>query len=94
MKRILWIILLIVLIAVLTKPGFEKHKQKIKDEFKGKNPVLGTLGGGKVYSELVDYHNIYVFSYTTIQDKTVSFGVFSMVFVSKDLDLIKKETKK
>jgi hypothetical protein len=49
------------------------------------------LGAGKVFSELVSYHDYYVFSSTTFRDETVSFGIFRMVFVFKDLDLIETE---
>ncbi|MBS3770538.1 MAG: hypothetical protein V5A59_05360 [Bacteroidales bacterium] len=87
MKKLLWIILAILLLALLTRPDSERHKKKINREFKGENPVTGVLGAGKVFSELVNYHNGYLFSYTTFRDETVSFGIFRTVFVFKDLDL-------
>ena len=91
MKRTLWIVLALLLVALLTRPDNERHKKKINQEFKGENPVAGVLGGGKVFSELVDYHDKYLFSYTTFRDETVSFGVFRMVFVYKDLDLFENQ---
>jgi hypothetical protein len=91
MKRIFWIILALLLVALLTSPNEGLHKKKINQEFKGENPVTGVLGAGKVFSELVSYHDYYVFSSTTFRDETVSFGIFRMVFVFKDLDLIETE---
>ncbi|MBS3806677.1 MAG: hypothetical protein KGY60_04170 [Bacteroidales bacterium] len=89
MKKPIWIILLILLAALITSPNAEEHKSKINIEFKGQNPVAGVLGGGKLFSEMVDYHEGYLFSYTTFRDETVSFGIFGTTFVFKDLDLIK-----
>ncbi|HKL37309.1 MAG TPA: hypothetical protein VJ876_00340 [Bacteroidales bacterium] len=91
MKKPIWIILLILLAALITSPNAEKHKSKINIEFKGKNPVAGVLGGGKLFSEMVDYHEGYLFSWTTFRDETVSFGIFGNTFVFKDLDLIEDQ---
>ncbi len=91
MKRIFWIILALLLVALLTSPNEELHKKKINQEFKGKNPFTGILGAGKVFSELVTYHDYYIFSSMTFRDETVSFGIFRTVFVFKDLDLIESE---
>lgn len=96
MKKPIWIILLILLAALITSPDAATHKGKINREFKGENPVAGVLGGGKFFSEMVDYHEGYLFSYTTFRDETVSFGIYGTTFVFKDLDLIedKKEESK
>ena len=93
MKRILWIVAVLLVVAMLMRPDLERHKKKINDEFKGENPVTGALGAGKVFSELVEYHDKYLFSYTTFREETVSFGVFRVVFVYKDLDLFENESQ-
>ena len=89
MKKSIWIIGLILLAALITSPNAEQHKSKINIESKGQNPVAGVLGGGKLFSEMVNYHEGYLFSYTTFRDETVSFGIFGSTFVFKDLDLLK-----
>ena len=91
MKKYLWIILVILLVALVTRPNMDDHKEKINKEFKGENPITGALGAGKLFSGLVEYHDGYLFSYTTFRDETVSFGLFKIVFVSKDLDMVETE---
>ena len=87
MKKSIGIIVLILLAALITSPNAEKHKSSINREFKGENPLAGVLGGGKLFSEMVDYHEGYLFSYTTFRDETVSLGLFGNTFVFKDLDI-------
>ena len=91
MKKYIWIILLVLLAALVTRPNMEDHKEKINTEFKGENPITGALGAGKLFSGMVEYHDNYLFSYTTFRDETVSFGVFKIVFVSKDLDILETQ---
>ena len=91
MKKYGWIILLILLLALVSRPNKEDHKEKINTEFKGDNPITGALGAGKLFSGLIEYHDGYLFSYTTFRDETVSFGVFKMVFVYKDLDILEEK---
>ena len=91
MKKYLWIILVILLVALVTRHNMDDHKEKINKEFKGENPITGALGAGKLFSGLVEYHDGYLFSYTTFRDETVSFGLFKIVFVSKDLDMVETE---
>lgn len=93
MKRSLWIVLLILLAALITSPNAEKHKRTINREFKGENPLAGALGGGKLFSGMVEYHEGYLFSYTTFREETVSFGAFGTVFVYKDLDILESDQK-
>jgi len=90
-KRTLWIILLVLLAALITRPDMEDHKEKINTEFKGENPITGALGAGKLFSGLVEYHDGYLFSYTTFRGEMVSFGLFRLVFVYKDLEIVDEE---
>jgi len=86
MKKFI-IILAVLLLALFLRPDFDAHKQKINTHFSEENPIPGALGGGKVVANLVDYNNYYLFSYTTIQDKMVSFGIFRIVFITKTMDI-------
>ncbi len=93
MKKSFWILVLIAIAALITRPNVEDHKRKINREFKGKNPITGALGAGKLFSELVTYHNAYVVSYTTYDEETISIGAFQTVFVFKDLDISQDPSK-
>ena len=87
MKKFFWILVVILLIALITRPNHEDHKDKIKRKFKENNPVTGAVGGGNVFAGMVNYHDYYIFTTTTLQDKTVSVGAFQVVYVYKDLDI-------
>lgn len=89
MKKSLIVIVLIAVVALVTRPSFTNHQDKINDSFKSKNPVLGSVGTGRIVANMVDYHNYYIFSYTTsaVDGDLVSIGAFKLVIVTKDLDL-------
>lgn len=89
MKKSLVILVLIAVVALVTRPSFTNHQDKINDSFKSKNPVLGSVGTGRIVANMVDYHNYYIFSYTTsaVDGDLVSIGAFKLVVVTKDLDL-------
>lgn len=90
MKRWGIFILIILGIAFFTNPDFEKHKIKLQAKYEEQNPLTGFFGAGKVFTNFVDYHDKYIFSYTTekIKNNPVSFGFFGMVWVA-DLDIDK-----
>lgn len=89
MKRIVIVIVLVVVFALVSNPGFEKHQSKINEKFAQENPIAGSLGGGRLYSGLVKYKDFYVFSYTSRNQEVVSVGFFSLVLVIKDIDVMK-----
>lgn len=91
MRTTLILILILALAAVFTNPDVKAHKEEINLEFKGKNPVTGILGAGKMAAEFVKYEDYKLISVTKYEDKTISIGIFTKVFV---LQKIKPEPKK
>ncbi len=89
MKRIAIVIVLVLIFALVSNPEFEKHQSKINEKFAQENPIASSLGGGRLYSELVKYKDFYVFSYTSRNQEVVSIGIFSLVLVIKDIDVMK-----
>jgi hypothetical protein len=81
-------VIFILIIAYFTNPELEAHTTKLETKFVEQNPITGFLGGGKILSGLVEYHDMTFYSYTTerIKNNKLSFGAFGMVWVV-DLDL-------
>lgn len=89
MKKFLFLIILVVVAALFyTNPSFEIHQKKINEAYIEQNPISGRVGIGKVLVQFVDYKNYYLFSTSTIREKTISVGFFNQVAVL-NLDLSK-----
>lgn len=67
--------------AVALNPSAEKHRAQIKASTAERSPLAGLLGVGALAAFASNYHSLGVASYTSIRDKTVSFGFLGMVFV-------------
>jgi len=70
-------------LAFVLNPSPEKHRAKIKEVIAERSPVAGALGLGSLAAFTSTYHSLGVASYTTVGERTVSFGVLGMVFVSQ-----------
>jgi hypothetical protein len=70
-----------VALAFATNPSPEQHRAKIKATISERSPVAGLFGIGALTAFTSTYHPLGVASYTTVNDKTVSWGAFGMVFV-------------
>jgi hypothetical protein len=70
----------LVLAAVLN-PSAERHREKIREAIADRSPLAGALGLGSLAAFVSDYHPLGVASYTTVNGKTASIGLFGMVFV-------------
>jgi heme O synthase-like polyprenyltransferase len=68
--------------AIALNPSAEKHRTKIKEAVAERSQLESALGVGQITAFASRYHSIGVASYTTVNDKTVSFGAFGMVFVA------------
>lgn len=71
----------IVLLAAALNPSAERHREKIKEAVADRSPIAGALGLGSLAAFASVYHPLFVASYTTVNDKTASVGLFGMVFV-------------
>jgi hypothetical protein len=67
--------------AFLSNPSPEQHRAKIREVIAERSPVAGAFGLGMLTAFTSTYHPLGVASYTTVNDRTVSVGVFGMVFV-------------
>lgn len=68
-------------IAVALNPSPEKHRDKIRQVIGERSQVERLLGIGHLTSFVSQYHSVGFASYTTVNDKVTSAGVFGMVFV-------------
>ena len=70
----------VVALAFALNPSPDQHRAKIKAAVAQRSPVAGVLGVGALAAFASTYHPLGVASYTTVGDKTVSWGAFGMVF--------------
>ncbi|HJV59536.1 MAG TPA: hypothetical protein VJ743_01265 [Albitalea sp.] len=74
--------LVVVALGFLTNPSPEKHRAAIKQAIGERSPVAGALGIGALAAFTSNYHSLGVASYTTVGERTASWGAFGMVFVA------------
>lgn len=80
MKTLIAVAIAIALAFALNPPA-EKHRDKIKAAIAERSQVERILGIGQLTSFVSTYHSLGVASYTTVNEKVTSIGVFGMVFV-------------
>ncbi|MBK7428048.1 MAG: hypothetical protein IPI60_14015 [Saprospiraceae bacterium] len=83
MRNFLILVIVLMVVAALSNPSHSTHREKIKATFKQDNPLISAVGGGEVFTRLVDYHSYILFSTTTLDDEKVSTGIFGMVWVNR-----------
>lgn len=71
----------IAIAAFVLNPSAEKHRNQIKDSIAERNQMAGFWGLGALAAFASNYHSLGVASYTSIHEKTISFGFLGMVFV-------------
>jgi hypothetical protein len=71
------------LLAVVLNPSPERHRARIKESLGERSPVARLFGVGSLAAFASSYHSLGVASYTTAGDRTLSFGVLGMVFVTQ-----------
>lgn len=80
MKTLIAVAIAIAL-AFALNPSAEKHRDKIKTAIAERSQIERVLGIGQLTSFVSQYHSLGVASYTTVNEKVTSIGVFGMVFV-------------
>lgn len=70
----------VVALAFVLNPSADQHRAKIKAAVAERSPLAGALGIGALAAFASTYHPLGVASYTTVNDRTVSWGAFGMVF--------------
>ena len=73
----------IIVLAVVLNPSAEKHRATIKETIAERSQLEKVLGVGQLTAFASRYHSVGVGSYTTVNDKVLTVGVFGMVFVSE-----------
>lgn len=73
----------VVAAAALLNPSAERHRDKIREAVGDRNSVARVLGIGSLKAFASSYHSLGIASYTTAGEKTLSWGAFGLVFVSR-----------
>lgn len=68
-------------LAFALNPSPDRHREKIKQTIAERSLLERVLGVGQLTSFASTYHSLGVASYTTVGDKTSSYGAFGLVFV-------------
>jgi hypothetical protein len=68
--------------AIATNPSAEAHREKIRQVTSERSPVASALGLGALKAFASNYHSWGVASYTTANERVLSWGLLGMVFVS------------
>lgn len=69
-------------LAFVLNPSPERHREKIKQVIAERSQLERVLGIGQLTSFASRYHSFGIGSYTTVNEKVTSVGVFGMVFVA------------
>jgi hypothetical protein len=67
--------------SFVLNPSPAYHRTKIKETIGERNPIAGALGVGSLTALASTYHSLGVASYVTAGERTLSVGMFGLVFV-------------
>lgn len=73
--------IVLVVLAFVLNPSPDAHREKIKSAMAERNPVAGLLGIGALTAFVSSYRSIGVASYTKVDDRLVTVGMYGMVFL-------------
>jgi hypothetical protein len=68
-------------LAFVLNPSPDRHREKIKQVIAERSQIERVLGIGQLTSFISKYHSLGIASYTTVDDKIISTGIFGLVFV-------------
>lgn len=72
---------ILVLAAMALNPSAQRHREALQTATGERNALAGALGLGALKALASTYHPLGVASYTTLNGKTATVGLFGMVFV-------------
>jgi len=81
--KVLLAVALVLALAVIFNPSPERHRERIKQVVSERNAANKIFGMGLLAAFASKYHNFYFGSYTTVDDKVQSVGLFGVVFVKE-----------
>jgi hypothetical protein len=82
MTKTIFTTAIVLALAFILNPSPDRHRAKIKEIIEERNQLAGVLGIGSLTAFASTYHSLGIASYTTVNEKNLSFGIFGMVFVS------------
>jgi hypothetical protein len=71
----------LLLLAFVLNPSPERHRTKIREAVGQRSQIAKAVGVGALTAFASSYHSLGIASYTTVGDRTVSYGAFGLVFV-------------
>lgn len=73
--------IVLVALAFVLNPSPDAHREKIRSAIAERSPVAGLLGIGALTAFVSSYRSIGVASYTKVDDRLVTVGMYGMVFL-------------
>jgi len=74
-------VLAVLLLGLALNPGPESHREKLKQEIAARSQIAALLHIGNLAALASTYHTLGLASYTTINDRVVSYGAFGVVVI-------------
>ncbi len=74
-------LLVLLAVAFVSNPSPERHREHLKATVAERSPLAGALKLGHVAAWVSTYHSLGVASYTTVNERVVTYGAFGLVFV-------------
>lgn len=74
-------LVVVVVLAFVLNPGPEAHREQLKKTVAARSQVAGLLGVGHLAAFVSNYRTLGVASYSTVNDRVVTYGAFGLVFV-------------
>jgi hypothetical protein len=66
----------------LLNPDVDAHREAIKAQTAVENPLAAAIGLGVLKGLALEYHSIGVASWTTREDRVITYGAFGTVWVA------------
>ena len=77
-----WYFAAVVLFMWLTNPSYAKHQREFVRTYNEKHPVAKYFTAPGLVADLSRYNNYLLFSTTTLQGESVTFGILGIVFTT------------
>ena len=75
------ILVVAVALGFVLNPGPEAHREKLKAEIAARSQLAGLLGINRLAAVASTYHTLGLASYSTLNDRLVSYGAYGIVFI-------------
>jgi hypothetical protein len=72
----------VLLLAFATNPSPDRHRVKIREAAGERSQLARVVGVGALTAFASSYHSLGIASYTTVGQRTSSWGAFGLVFVT------------